>query len=76
MTMKNTGNTTWTSAANYKLGSENPADNFTWRGINRVELTGAVAPGQTHTVTFTVSAPSTPGTYNFQWKLARSKLTK
>lgn len=70
VTMKNTGKTTWTSAANYTLGSENPADNVTWR-TNRVKLTSTVAPGQNHTFTFTVTAPTATGTYNFQWKMVR-----
>lgn len=71
VTMKNTGNTTWTTAANYKLGSQNPGDNYIWRSTNRVALSSSVAPGQQHTFTFTVTAPTTAGSYNFQWKMVR-----
>jgi len=69
VTMQNTGGTTWTSATNYKLGSINPFNNTTW-GPNRVLLPNAnpVAPGQSVTFSFNVTAPATPGTYNFQWQ--------
>lgn len=70
VTMKNTGNTIWTSANGYKLGSQNPADNYTW-GFQRVELGTSVAPGQQYTFTFTSTAPSTAGTYNFQWRMVK-----
>lgn len=66
--MKNTGSATWTSGTNYLLGSQNPANNGTW-GIARVGLAGAVANGQAATFSFTATAPSTPGTYNFQWQM-------
>ncbi len=72
VTMKNTGTTTWTRSGNYKLGSQNPQDNLTWN-LKRVWLpsTVAVAPGQQRTFTFTIKAPSTPGTYNFQWRMVQ-----
>ena len=70
ITMRNTGNTTWTAADKYRLGSQLPRDNVTW-GFKRVLLpsTAAVAPGDSHTFTFTVTAPATPGTYQFQWRM-------
>ena len=68
--MRNSGTTTWTSASNYRLGSQNPLDNTTW-GTHRAELSGPVAPGQTGTFTFTIHAPSASGTYNFQWRMVR-----
>jgi hypothetical protein len=70
LTMKNTGTTTWTSAASYRLGSQNPQGNTTW-GIKRVELPNSVAPGQLVTFTFTVLAPTTIGSYNFQWRMVQ-----
>ena len=69
---KNTGTSTWTAAANYKLGAQDPADNSTW-GQNR-ELLGAsdsIAPGASKTFVFNVVAPSTPGSYNFQWQMTQ-----
>ena len=40
--MKNTGESIWTAASNYKLGSQNPDNNTTW-GTSRVAL---AAPGE------------------------------
>jgi Ig-like domain from next to BRCA1 gene len=65
--MTNSGTTTW-AAGTYKLGSQNPQDNTTW-GLNRVNLVSSVAPGGNATFTFNVAAPTTPGTYNFQWRM-------
>jgi YD repeat-containing protein len=70
VTMQNTGTTTWATAEGYKLGSQNPQDNGTW-GTGRVALPTSVAPGVQTTFTFPVTAPPTPGTYNFQWRMLR-----
>nr|MCH9652009.1 M4 family metallopeptidase [Deltaproteobacteria bacterium] len=72
VTMKNTGTTTWTRAGKYRLGSQNPQDNQLW-GIGRVLLPSnvSVAPGQQRTFTFTIRAPATPATYNFQWRMVK-----
>jgi len=67
VTMQNTGSTTW-PAGTVLLGSQNAQDNMTW-GLNRIALATPVAPGATRTINFTVTAPSAPGTYNFQWKM-------
>jgi hypothetical protein len=70
VTVQNTGTTTWSPYVGYpsRLGSENPRDNTIW-GISRVELPAIVSPGQLVTFNFTVRAPSTAGTYNFQWRM-------
>jgi YD repeat-containing protein len=70
VTMRNTGTNTWTSATSYNLSSQNPQDNSTW-GMTRVPLPSSVAPGTEVTFTFTVTAPATPGTYNFQWRMVQ-----
>jgi hypothetical protein len=71
VTMANTGNTTWTNAAAYKLGTQNPQDNLTW-GLGRAFLGSAtVAPGQQFTFTFTITAPTSPGTYNLEFRMLR-----
>ncbi|HEX8149792.1 MAG TPA: hypothetical protein VF591_21610 [Pyrinomonadaceae bacterium] len=71
VTMKNPCGSTWTSDV-YKLGSQNPQDNFTW-GFNRVLLPSGtnVGPGNTFTFNYTVTAPPSPGFYNFQWRMVR-----
>jgi Putative Ig domain len=73
VTMKNTGTSTWQPASSYppnpyRLGTQNPQDNQNW-GLYRVELTQAVPPGGVYTFNFQISAPSTPGTYNFQMRM-------
>ncbi len=69
VTMKNTGTNTWTSAAAYSLGSQNPISNSTW-GANRFALPASVAPGATATISINVTAP-TPGSYNFQSQMVQ-----
>jgi len=71
--MRNNGNYTWTAASNFRLGSQNPADNATW-GVSRVNATSDVAPGQTGTFNFSIKAPSTPGVYNFQWRMLQENV--
>ena len=73
VTMKNTGGTTWTASNNYRLGSQNPQDNNTWQAW-RFEPPSAIAPGQEATFSFNVTAPSTPGTYNFQRRMLQTTL--
>ncbi|HEX9389760.1 MAG TPA: NBR1-Ig-like domain-containing protein, partial [Usitatibacteraceae bacterium] len=70
VTMKNNGANTWTTAANYNLGSQNAQDNTRW-GFGRVGLPGStsVTTGNTATFSFNVTAPATAGTYNFQWRM-------
>ena len=72
VTMKNTGTNVWTAAAGYKLGAQNPQDNDTW-GTGRVNLAAGDSIDQNaqKTFTFTINAPSTPGTYNFQWRMVQ-----
>jgi len=72
VTMRNTGVETWTAAAGVKLGSQSPQDNTTW-GISRVALPGPVAPGETVTFSFTVTAPSVTQTTtaSFQWRMVK-----
>ena len=62
--MKNVGTNTWSAGDPYYLGGDNPLGTSNWAGL--VTAPTATAPGQTATFTFPVTAPSTPGTYNFQ----------
>ena len=73
VTMLNSGGTTWTKSSGYKLGTQNPQDNTTWTGSTRVLLAAgdSIAPGQSKTFTFDITAPSSPGNYDFQWKMLR-----
>jgi hypothetical protein len=71
--MENNGGVTWDPALGYKLGSQNAQDNTTW-GFNRAALPGVIPPTHWAYISFTVRAPSTAGTYNFQWKMLRENV--
>ena len=75
ITFKNTGSTTWTKASGYQLGSQNTQDNNVW-GFNRVDLsdTDIILPGQEKTFQFEITAPSSAGYTNFQWKMIKEGL--
>jgi len=79
ITMLNTGHIAWDYITNnYNLASKSPDYNTTW-GLDHTFSAGQfddetgectnVEPGQTFTYTFTITAPTTPGTYNFQWQM-------
>jgi RHS repeat-associated protein len=69
VTFTNTGNTTWDPAnGKYSIAAINPVNNPSW-GYNRAGLGSPVAPGEQRTFPITVTAPATPGNYNFQWML-------
>jgi hypothetical protein len=74
-TAVNTGNVTWYNSGNFPtdVGTSNPYDRISllcsgasgWYGCNRPARMkeASVAPGQTATFEFAITAPSTPGTY-------------
>lgn len=66
--VKNTGVNTWSRQNGYGLGAKNRH----W-GVQRIDLETAekIAPGETATFKFRVTAPSQPGTYDYQWQLQR-----
>jgi hypothetical protein len=72
VTMRNSGGTSWSPGALYRLGAINPYDNMRW-GMSRVILAAndSVGPGQVRAFNWTVTAPSTPGQYNFQWRMVQ-----
>ncbi len=69
--MSNDGESTWTRAGGFELASENPPDNTTW-GASRVEIgeSDSVGPHTAYTFSFTITAPSSVGEYEFQWQMA------
>jgi len=66
---KNTGVTTW-QPDQLRLIAQNPDRNLTWM-IDVVEPASKdpVAPGEFATFEFSVNAPTSPGIYDFQWRL-------
>jgi hypothetical protein len=73
VSFKNTGSSPWTKATGYRLVAINPFPNSTW-GLTSVDLSSAdvINPGDTKTFKFSVFAPVTGGTYNFQWRIRSS----
>ncbi len=71
VTFKNTGNTTWSSADNYALGTQAPQDNTTWLGTNRITLPNDVAPGEEVTFSLNMTAPTNEGMYVIQWRMVQ-----
>jgi N-acetylmuramoyl-L-alanine amidase len=70
ITMNNNGTKPWTSDATaHALGSQNPQDNARW-GTGRIGLPfQPVNGGQNASFTFTFTAPTTAGTYPFDWRM-------
>ncbi|HEY7546677.1 MAG TPA: matrixin family metalloprotease, partial [Blastocatellia bacterium] len=65
----NTGVPIWENLNGVRIASQNPSNNTMW-GTDRLLLTDfLVMTGQTLDIDFVLVAPSTPGTYNFQWQL-------
>jgi hypothetical protein len=68
VTMRNVGTATWTAAAQFKLGSQQPTNNVRW-GTNRVPLPHDVPPNAEVTFTFGITARDAVGTWNFCWQM-------
>lgn len=74
VTMDNTGTRLWRLASSgvatpHRLGSQDPQDNVRW-GLGRVELPSAdVPPTQSASFTFVATAPASPGSYAFAWRM-------
>ena len=71
--MNNSGTKTWASGGStpHNLGSQSPQDNTTW-GFGRVGLPSSpINPGQNANFTFNATAPSSPGTYAFAWRMVQ-----
>ncbi len=70
LTFQNTGTTTWTAAANYKLGARGDTDPFA--PARQLLAPGeSIAPGQQRTFTFPYTAPAAAGTYTTHWQMLR-----
>jgi putative Ig domain-containing protein/matrixin/Ig-like domain-containing protein len=64
----NTGTRLWNPANGFSLEYVVPPNNEMF-GIDRFTPSGTVQPGTQLEVRLTATAPSTPGSYDFQWKL-------
>jgi hypothetical protein len=80
VTMQDTGSVYWAPPLAdpnpFRLGAQNPQDNTIW-GLNRVDIvadyvnTNPPGPGNDYTFGFQVTAPTMPGTYNFEWQMVQ-----
>jgi hypothetical protein len=68
LTFVNTGTTAWTPSGGYLLASPDAGTGAAWE-VSSVALPSNVAAGSSVTFSFRVTAPGTPGTYNFQWQM-------
>lgn len=76
--MGNTGSSTWAMGGSYQLASQNPSSNTTWGPLpdgnqgkrNSVSPAVIVGVNSNAIFAFTITAPTTPGTYDFQWQMA------
>lgn len=75
LTLRNTGTTTWSEAAEYRLGSQTPQDNQVW-GLGRLEIGAGVevAPGETYTFDVDLTAPATPMEHPMQWRMVHENV--
>jgi len=72
ITLRNRG-VVWSEAKAFRLGAVDDSDPFTTE--TRHTISGEVAPGQTYTWTFNLTAPSTPGNYITDWRMVRDGVT-
>lgn len=71
VTMKNIGTTAWTDEAKYRLGSQSPQDNGLWGGRIFLFPGKSIEPKDKVSFSATVTAPTDPGIYDFQWRMLR-----
>ncbi|MFD0677377.1 MULTISPECIES: NBR1-Ig-like domain-containing protein [unclassified Paenibacillus] len=74
VTYRNDGDEAWTEAGAYRLGAIDDSDPF---ASGRQVITGgqAIAPGQSYTFSFTMTAPSAVGNYISDWRMVKVGLT-
>jgi F5/8 type C domain len=73
ITMRNTGTDTWSAAALYRLGSQDPQDGFTW-GSSRTTLPNNVGETVPVTFSFPITAPTFAGNYNFRRRMVQDNV--
>ena len=74
VTVRNDGVHTWTAAKNYKLGAKGGNDHFA-ASRHLLPNGASVAPGETVTFSFTMTAPTEKGEYPTKWRMLREAVT-
>jgi len=74
VTFKNTGTTSWTEPNTYyRLGATQQSGSFAG-GRQYLSAGETIAPGQSKTFYFQMTAPPTPGTYTVGWKMLQENV--
>lgn len=74
VTVRNTGSNSWTATGGYRLGGVGDSDPFA--EARRYLSSGeSIDIGESKTFTFTMTAPTTPGTYTTDWRMLREGFT-
>lgn len=72
--MKNAGDQPWTVDSGFHLSWREAGASVQWGDVNApLGENTSIAPGQTATFTFQVTAPQTPGRYNLAWQMVDDK---
>lgn len=75
ITMMNTGTTSWSTSDNYVLAYTISPGNNPWGSSTHALGAGeSIAPGESKTFTFEITAPAEEGVYKFQWSMQRDSL--
>jgi hypothetical protein len=75
LTFKNTGVSTWSESAQFRLGAANDQDPFA-AARQFLAPHQTVAPGQQATFVFEMTAPDKPGTYHTQWQMLKEGVAR
>ncbi len=70
LTLSNTGNTTWTGGASYRLAAVGGSDPFTTLPAIDLAAGESIVPGQSKTFSWTMTAPATVATYTTDWRMS------
>jgi hypothetical protein len=75
ISIKNGGSAVWSNKAGYVVRIQQPGDEQSW-GQQEVRFSKneEVAPGETKTFRFNVTAPYKPNTYQFNWRLVKNNM--
>lgn len=68
VTFRNRG-ISWFTSRGFRLGAAGDSDPFT--SFTRVDISGQVKPGSAYTFNFTMTAPSSGGTFTTDWRMVR-----
>lgn len=72
VTLENTGATTWSREAMYRVGAVNGEDTLAAQPRERLPRDTPIAPGESHTFTVELTAPAQEGAHTTAWQMVIS----